>query len=159
MDSAGVAEENFPEACQAVAVGYLACWPRQPLSGWTRCDAAAAAAVEGIDCVASSCEQPAAARLSAVVAHQAALEVAAAPSVVVAPSAFVIVEDVVAVATSLALARELDASPQSTPVEVAFRSEMNEEREPSAPATAVEIVAAVVVANVVVAGDAVAVVA
>ena len=158
MDSAGVAEENFPEACQAVAVGYLACWPRQPLSGWTRYDAAAAA-VEGIDCVASSCEQPAAARLSAVVAHQAALEVAAAPSVVVAPSAFVIVEDVVAVEASLALARELDASPQSTPVEVAFRSEMNEEREPSAPATAVEIVAAVVVANVVVAGDAVAVVA
>ena len=155
MDSAGVAEENFPEACQAVAVGYLACWPRQPLSGWTRYDAAA---VEGTDCVASSCEQPAAARLSAVVAHQAALEVAAAPSVVVAPSAFVIVEDVVAVAASLALARELDASPQSTPVEVAFRSEMNEEREPSAPATAVGIVA-VVVASVVVAGDAVAVVA
>ena len=157
MDSVGVAEENFPEACQAVAVGYLACWPRQPLSGWTRYDAAAA--VEGTDCVASSCEPPAAARLSAVVAHQAALEVAAAPSVVVAPSAFVIVEDVVAVAASLALARELDASPQSTPVEVAFRSEMNEEREPSAPATAVEIVAAVVVANVVVVGDAVAVVA
>ena len=99
-----------------------------------------------------------AARLSAVVAHQAALEDAAAPSVVVVPSAFVIVEDVVAVEASLALARELDASPQTTPVEVAFHSEMNAEREPSAPATAVGIVA-VVVASVVVAGDAVAVVA
>ena len=147
MDSAGVAEENFPEACQAVAVGYLACWPRQPLSGWTRYDAAAAA-VEGIDYAGNACVQPAAARSSAVVEHRAAFEAAVAPSVAAVPSAFVIVADVEAAVESLALGRELDASLQTMPAEVAFHSEMSAEHEPSALASAEEIAVAVV-ANVV----------
>jgi len=157
---AGVAVGLFPEACQVAEVGCLTCWPRPPLSGLTRYDAAvvvvvvvvvvvAAAAVEGIDCAEDSCVQPAAARLSAVVEYRTAFEAAVAPSVAAVPSAFVIVADVVAAVESLVLARELDASPQTMPAEVAFHSEMSAEREPSGPVTVEGIVVAVV-ANVVV---------
>ena len=146
----GVGVELYPEACQVVAVGCLTCSPRPPLSGLTHYDGAAAA-VEGIDYAGNACVQPAAARSSAVVEHRAAFEAAVAPSVAAVPSAFVIVADVEAAVESLALGRELDASLQTMPAEVAFHSEMSAEREPSVPASAVGIavVAVAVVANVV----------